>query len=94
MSKANFLKAGSWNTICDRCGYKRKSEDIRKEWTGLRVCRDTCWEKRHPQEFVRGRKDDQSVPWTRSEGADVETDTSGWADTKTTVPSGTNNGDL
>ena len=42
-----------------------------KEWNGLRVCKD-CFETRHPQEFVRGKQDDQSVPWTRSEGADVE----------------------
>lgn len=93
MGKANYLKRGSHNAICDRCGFKYKAEQIKKEWNGLRVCKE-CWEPRHPQEFVRGRKDDSSVDWTRSEGADVETDTSGWADTKTDVPEGTNNGEL
>lgn len=93
MSKANFLKVGDHNAICDICGFKFKASDLMKQWDGLRVCKED-FSVRHPQEFVRGRKDDQSVPWTRAEGTDVETDTSGWADTKTTVPSGTNSGDL
>lgn len=37
------------------------------------VCTDGCFETRHPQDFVRGVKDDQTVPWTRAESADVET---------------------
>lgn len=87
------LKKGTWRAQCDRCGFDYHADQMKKEWNGLRVCK-SCWEPRHPQEFVRGRKDDSSVPWTRSEGEDVETDTSGWADTKTDVPPGTNNGDL
>lgn len=27
---------------CMRCGFKRRLPDLAKEWTGLRVCRDTC----------------------------------------------------
>ena len=57
--------------ICDRCGFRRKLHQLRKEWTGLKVCSDTCWEPRHPQEFVRGVKDDQSVYEPRPEPADV-----------------------
>lgn len=78
-----------YNAICDRCGEKRKSNELRKEWTGFIVCIDGCWEARHPQDFLRAKKDDQSVPWTRPEGDDVETDTSGWASTTTDVPAGT-----
>jgi len=38
---------------------------MRQEWNGLWVCavsgtRD-CWEERHPQDFVRGRKEDITV---------------------------------
>lgn len=69
------FKKDQWNAICDRCGFKYKSGQIRLEWNGLRVCHgegtNGCWEPRHPQDFVRGKKDDQTVPWTRSEPDDV-----------------------
>ena len=63
---------GQWNAICDRCGFKFKNVQLRKEWTGLRVCCE-CWEPRHPQDFVRGKADHQTPPWVRpdSEGQDV-----------------------
>lgn len=41
-----------------------------KEHTGLRVCKNGCLDKRHPQEFVRGRPDDQRVADPRPEPAD------------------------
>lgn len=28
----------SWLAICDRCGFRYRSDELRKEWTGLRVC--------------------------------------------------------
>ena len=30
---------------CQRCGFKRRLNEIRKEWTGLRVCGD-CFDPR------------------------------------------------
>lgn len=30
----------------------------------------SCWEPRHPQEFVRAKEDKQSVPWSRPEAED------------------------
>lgn len=54
-----------WKAICDRCGFERMNSDLRKEWTGLMVCKDTCWEARHPQDFVRGKPDKQTPPWVR-----------------------------
>ena len=69
MSK-NHLVSGSWNAICDRCGFKRKSHQMQKEWTGLIVC-SSCFEPRHPQDFTKGRKDRQAPPWVRPEPADV-----------------------
>jgi hypothetical protein len=33
---------------CDRCGFKYKLLELRKEWTGLKVC-DSCFEPKHPQ---------------------------------------------
>lgn len=70
MGSADYLKWGTWNVICDRCGVKRKADQVRKEWTGLIVCKDKCWEARHPQDFVRAVNDDQSVAFVRSEPAD------------------------
>ncbi len=60
----DYFAAGQWNAICDRCGFKKKSGQLRKEWTGLRVCSE-CWEPRNLQDFVRGKRDDQSIPWSR-----------------------------
>jgi hypothetical protein len=31
---------------CMRCGFKRRLPDLCKEWTGLRVCKDTCLDPR------------------------------------------------
>lgn len=40
-----------------------------RTWDGLYVCR-ADWETRHPQDFVRGRKDVQNVPNPRPESVD------------------------
>jgi len=39
----------SW-AICDRCGAKIKYQALRKEWTGLQVCR-SCWDPKTALEF-------------------------------------------
>lgn len=33
--------AAPWGE-CARCGFKRRLNKLCKEWTGLRVCKDTC----------------------------------------------------
>lgn len=55
-------KPGDWLYACQRCGVVHYASEIQKEWTGLRVCR-RCFEPRHPQDFVRGHKDDMAVPY-------------------------------
>lgn len=55
---------GDWNAICDQCGRRFKSSQLRKRWDGYMVCADD-WETRHPQEFVRPVKDNHPLPWTR-----------------------------
>ena len=63
---------GKWLVICQRCGFKKTNDQIAKEpVTNLLVCRDTCWEPRHPQEFVRPRPDEQKVAFTAPEPADT-----------------------
>lgn len=60
---------GDFYRIDDRSGFKVRSYRTRKEWTGL-IIKDTMWEPRHPQDFVRGVRDDQSVPDPRPRQAD------------------------
>lgn len=55
-----YIPGDHWK-ICDRCGFKRRKSETRKEWTGLIVCTDTCWEKKHPQLSVKGVRDGMSV---------------------------------
>jgi hypothetical protein len=62
MGKADQYLKGEWNAICDYCGEKRKSNDLRLTWDNALVCADTCWEPRQPQDFVRGKIDRQRVP--------------------------------
>lgn len=93
MSYIPTYKKGDHKAICDRCGFLFKASELKKTWDGFYVCRED-FETRHPQDFLKGVKDDPSVPWTRPESTDVETDTSGWADTTTDVPAGTNNNEL
>lgn len=65
---------GLWNVICDRCGFKYKSNQVRQEWNKLRTCfgegTNNCWEIRQPQNYVRGRADRQAPPWNRPEQPD------------------------
>ena len=69
MSKS-YLRLGSWNAICDRCGRKFKAYQLRRTWDGLMVCEDD-WETRHPQELLRTVKDTQKLPWTKPEASDT-----------------------
>ena len=92
-----FYKPGDNWVICDRCAFKRRASEVAKEWTGLIVCRDTCLENRHPQDFVRAVKDTPKVDISRPEKpdtfVDVTYDEDVLAQPHQTVPTGTfNNG--
>lgn len=63
----DYYKQGTWNALCAICGFEYKSSELR--WNSQindYVCKQD-WEVRHPQERLRAVKDDQSVPWTRSD---------------------------
>lgn len=64
MGRADYYADGQYNFICDQCGKKHKSKDMRFQWDGLVTC-PRCYDPRHPQDFVRGTKDVQSVPVSR-----------------------------
>lgn len=56
---------GPHSVICDLCGRHRFASECRLTWDGFFVCADTCWQPRHPQDFVQGRADDQTVEIVR-----------------------------
>lgn len=64
MGKADYLKLGSWNALCDRCGKKFKGDELRKTWDGLFTCAK-CWEPRQAQDFVRGVVEHPEPPFVR-----------------------------
>lgn len=68
--RATSWKSGEWNALCDECGFKFKSSDLRKRWDGLMVCPDD-WETRHPQDFLRPITDEYPLPWTRPDPGDT-----------------------
>lgn len=82
----NTYKAGQWNAICDRCGFKFKSSELKKDWQGLMVC-EHDYELRNPQDFLRVRPEKISVDWARPESIDVFVTPFGIRDT-VTVQSG------
>jgi hypothetical protein len=57
---------GDFYRICEVCGFQCRSSQTFKRWDGLWVC-EADFETRHPQDFVRGRKDNQNVPDPRPE---------------------------
>ena len=63
-----YIPGDFWR-ICDRCGKKIRQSLTRKTWDGLWVC-ENDWEPRHPQDFVRGVEDKQSVREPRPEAED------------------------
>lgn len=47
--------------VCDRCGLDFPHEELKREWTGVRVC-DPCWEAKHPQLTPRTIKGPEPRP--------------------------------
>ncbi len=54
-------------SIDDYSGFKVPLEKLRKDWQGLLTVSPDV---RNSQDFVRGVKDDQSLPYSRPESAD------------------------
>jgi hypothetical protein len=73
MGKADFYKDGDWNGVCDYCGFKFKFSNLKKTWDGYYTC-SRCWEPRQPQDFVKGKIDDQSVSVSRPDSSPTFTE--------------------
>jgi hypothetical protein len=63
---SDYLLEGDWNVVCDLCGRKVKACRTEKTWDNFYVCRHHK-EARNPQDYLRGVKDDQTVPFSRPE---------------------------
>lgn len=61
---------GDYYRIDDRSGFKVRAKRTRQEWTGFIVA-DNLWEIRQPQDFVKGVRDDQTVPLPRPRQPDT-----------------------
>lgn len=53
---------GEYLVVCDRCGLRRYRGECQFTWDNLLVCRDTCWEPKHPQWYVKNIHNVQRVP--------------------------------
>ena len=67
-SPIRYVK-GDYKATCDVCGKRYLASDLKQRWDGLYSC-PSDYEERHPQDFVRARIDNMSVPWSRR---DVDT---------------------
>lgn len=54
--------------VDDWTGFKVDHDDLKLEWDGLRTVDP---DRRNPQDFVKGVKDNQNLPWARPEAPDV-----------------------
>lgn len=64
--RRNGYRAGDFLRVCDVCGFVFYASETRKRWDGMIVC-EPDFESRHPQDFVRGTIDRQTVPDPRPE---------------------------
>lgn len=58
------------NAICDASGFKIPQTDLVRQWDGA-YCDRRFVDKRNPQDFVRGVRDDPSLKVARPESPDV-----------------------
>jgi len=85
-----YKEGDNW-VECDVCGMDIYASDIKRRWDGMLVCSED-YEVRHPQDFVRSRKDKISATIVNpsSEGTDVSPTVSDQG-ADTTIPTGTFN---
>lgn len=65
-----YFSSGKWNIICDVCGFKFKSNEVKRRWDGLIVCQND-FEHDHPQKFIRVKADGLPVSPIRERPEEV-----------------------
>lgn len=74
---AGYAVGRQSQAICDRCGQQYFLRELKKEWTGFKVCPE-CYEPKHPQlEPKRGINEPIAVYDPRPDGVPVLTVTVG-----------------
>lgn len=68
MNEWKYIPGDYW-AICDVCGFKYRSSQMKERWDGTMVC-ESDFELRHSLDFIRSRDDDPSVPWSRPRPTD------------------------
>jgi len=63
----NTIRPGDFLANCMICGFTFYGSQLRQQWDGLRTC-SKCFSPRHPQDYVRGVRDDQTVPFANPPG--------------------------
>jgi hypothetical protein len=56
-----YYKKGTYNAICEVCGFQFKADEMRMRYDGWFVC-DADYEDKHPLEYSRMQTDNQTVP--------------------------------
>ena len=80
------FKWGTWWVLCDRCGFKYKSNELHEErHTGLMVC-SPCHDIQNPQEYARILRTEGSIPWSRPEKSTEESASFTDCDQLTAIP--------
>ena len=64
------LRHGDFWRICDRTGFRVPASQTTKEWNGL-IVRSDLAELRHPQDFVRAKRENMRVPDPRPPPVDA-----------------------
>lgn len=66
MARKPYVK-GEYKVMCDICGSVRYASETTLNWKGERVCKDTCYEERNPQEMpIILPKEQRAVPNPRT----------------------------
>ena len=97
MSTKEEFVAGAWNAICDVCGWKFKSHELKRRWDGKMVC-DEDFETRHPSDFIRTVREKLTVPYAVPESTDIDVSptyiSASEGTQENTIPTGTFNNEL
>lgn len=73
MGSADYYKHGDWNVICDRCFFKKKASECKKDGynPSLFVCK-ICYDPPHPLDKINIKEDKQQVPTVRPDSNKFE----------------------
>lgn len=77
----------------DLTGHIYRASEQRKRWDGLQVAQSN-WEPRHPQDFVRSRKDKITPSYPVRPDPDEFSASPTYAEALDSIPSGTNDNEL